>query len=209
MKLEDLRRDFGRFIFNPDQAGQSPVLLLKKWLKEAEDRHIPEFNAMVISTVGVNGRPSSRVVLLKGIEAGGLSFYTNYESRKGHELAENPQASLLFFWKELERQVRVEGIVEKMSYEQSKKYFSSRPLDSQISALLSPQSRPIKDLESLKSEIAAYNQLHQKPACPMFWGGYQLKPDYFEFWQGGANRLHQRLTFEQKDNQWIKGQLAP
>ena len=118
MNLKDLRRDFGRFIFNPNQAGQSPVKLLEKWLKDAKDNFIPEFNAMVISTASETGRPSSRVVLLKGIEKEGLSFYTNYESRKGHELASNPQASLLFFWKELERQIRIEGVVEKMRYEE-------------------------------------------------------------------------------------------
>ncbi len=209
MNLEDLRRDFGQFEFTLDNITDSPNLLLKNWLEEASDIGIQEMNAMVLSTVNHLGRPSSRVVLLKGIENGELSFYSNYESRKGQELAQNHNASVLFFWKELERQIRVEGTVKKMPRKQSKKYFLSRPMDSQISAYLSPQSQKINNFSNFKAEIETYKQSGEKPECPEFWGGYLLIPDYFEFWQGGKNRLHRRLIFEQKNNQWIKALLAP
>ncbi len=210
MNLSDLRRDFGKMgereLFRP----QSPYKLITQWLKEAIEMNIPEANAMVLSTVGKNGNPSSRVVLLKEFsEEDGFVFYTDYQSRKGRELAENDRAALHFFWRNLERQILIEGRVKKLSREKSVNYFNSRPLLSRASATVSKQSSPIKNLDSLLEQRDRLLQQAQDIQCPERWGGYSLKAGYFEFWQGGQNRLHKRIAYRFVKGKWLKTYLAP
>ncbi|MBU3926233.1 MAG: pyridoxamine 5'-phosphate oxidase [Bacteroidetes bacterium] len=209
MEMADLRPDFGKYTFNPQLTPEHPDQLFSIWLQNASDAHLSEFNAMVLSTVNSHNKPSSRIVLLKSVENNRLVFYTHYESRKGKNLAANPNASLLFFWKELEQQVRIEGLVEKLPYDQSNRYFKSRPRESQLSAMASPQSQPNEGIEEIEKRRVAIGQSKQALECPPFWGGYALIPDYYEFWQGGNNRLHRRLSYSLKQNQWVKQQLAP
>jgi len=209
MELADLRRDFGKYTFIPEKAPDTPMDLFNIWLTDAEQAQIPEFNAMALSTASVQGRPSSRIVLLKSFEQGLPVFFTNYESKKGHEIASNNQAALLFFWKELERQVRIEGRIEKLSRELSVAYFKSRPMESQLSAAASPQSQVIFGVSELIEQIELIKKQQNVLKCPENWGGYVLTPDYYEFWQGGANRLHHRLAYLSDKKKWIKQQLAP
>ena len=210
MDLSDLRRDFGR---NPEQQTSwpdNPFLLFKIWIGEGIGAAISEANAMVLSTSGDDGRPSSRIVLLKEYnETVGFIFYTNYTSRKGKELAENPYASLHFFWREMERQIMIEGIVEKTTSERSTAYFNSRPIDSRVSAIVSPQSKVIDSLDKVqkwREELLANPDKIRRPSC---WGGYHLVPDRFEFWQGGQYRLHHRMAYYSEDRGWTKKKLAP
>ena len=209
MELADLRRDFGKYTFNPAQTPENPNELFDSWLQEAKELNIDEFNAMVLSTVNTNQQPSSRIVLLKDIEMGALVFYTHYESRKGKDLNHNPKACLLFFWKELERQVRIEGIIEKIPYFQSNAYFKSRPIESQISAMASPQSQAINGIESVARKKEEISKSELPLECPTYWGGYKLTPNYYEFWQGGQHRLHRRLSYNFDNNRWGKQELAP
>lgn len=209
MDYSDLRRDFGKYTFNPENAPELPNTLFTNWIEDAKNAQIEEFNAMVISTVRKSGRPSSRIVLLKSYSEGHFYFFTNYNSRKGKELQENPNACLLFFWKELERQIRIEGKVEKISYDQSNLYFKSRPIDSQLSALASPQSSVIGHILEVSKKIETLKVNNKSFECPSYWGGYKLIPDYYEFWQGGSHRLHQRLSFTAEQKKWVKKQLAP
>ena len=210
MDLSDLRRDFGKDSKREIIWPENPFLLFKRWLQEAIDANISEANAMVLSTAASNGKPSSRIVLLKEFsEADGLIFYTNYSSRKGKELTENPFASVHFFWREKERQLLIEGKIKKVSDEKSAAYFSSRPRVSQASAAVSPQSEAIDSLEVIRkaqSELLANPEAIQ---CPKNWGGYCLVPHSFSFWQGGKSRLHQRAAYSHEDSKWIKRQLAP
>lgn len=209
MELADLRREFGKYAFDPQQAPDNPGQLFLLWLNHAAEQAISELNAMVLSTVSIENKPSSRVVLLKAFEEGQFIFYTHYESRKGKELEMNPQASLLFFWNELERQVRIEGKAGKIPYEQSNQYFKSRPRESQLNAMVSPQSKPISgigEIEELKKHLLSSGQPIE---CPPFWGGYALSPEYYEFWQGGHNRLHRRLSYSLDQGVWVKQMLAP
>ncbi len=209
MDFSDLRRDFGKYTFNPENAPEQPDLLFTEWLSKAKEAKIDEFNAMVLSTVNQKGFPSSRIVLLKDFKKGLPLFFTNYESKKGTELKENPNASLLFFWKELERQVRIEGEVKKISYDKSNAYFKSRPTESQWSAIASPQSRVINHLSEISNSIQKLQNSQHTHECPLYWGGYQLIPTYFEFWQGGIHRLHHRLCYTLEHKKWVKEQLAP
>ncbi len=209
MELADLRRDFGKYTFNPEKAPENPVELFNNWLADADQAQILEFNAMALSTVGVGGRPSSRIVLLKSFEQGLPVFFSNYKSKKGREIAVNNQASLLFFWKELERQVRIEGRIEKLSRELSVAYFKSRPPESQVSAVISPQSYVISGISELTKQADLMKKQHIPLECPENWGGYIMTPDYYEFWQGGTNRLHHRLAYLADQKKWVKQQLAP
>src|SRR5690606_15257368 len=178
-----------------DEANLSPdpIRQFQLWFDEALSKHVMEPNAMALSTVSAKGKPSSRIVLLKKIDQQGLSFYTNYESRKGMELSGNPHAALLFFWPELQRQVRIEGVVEKLTAEQSDAYFQSRPKGSKLGAVASPQSKEITDRAEIDRRLTAlaenYKDTNNIPR-PAHWGGYRLVPERFEFWQGGSNRLH-------------------
>jgi pyridoxamine 5'-phosphate oxidase len=210
MELSNIRKNFGQYQLVENEMPVNPIDLLKDWLKEVSMKASPDFNAMVLSTVGINNKPSSRVVLLKEIkENGQLVFFTNYESRKGNEISTNNWVSINFFWPVLERQVRIEGSVNKISREQSKTYFDSRPLESRVSAIISPQSKEIESLEVLLLEAKKMIKKPEKLAIPENWGGYAVSPDYFEFWQGGADRLHDRITYILNKNDWKKARLAP
>lgn len=210
MELSDLRRDFGKYGLDKSSCPELPDSLLLSWLSEAKNKGIKEFNAMVLSTVGTLKKPSSRIVLLKEITvSGALVFYTNYKSRKGIEILNNPFAALHFFWPELERQIRIEGTVEKTNSEKSDAYFNSRPVESRASAIVSPQSEKIDNLTALKERSQYLIENPDKIKRPETWGGYEFTPDLFEFWQGGKHRLHDRVSYNCKGNQWFKDRLAP
>jgi pyridoxamine 5'-phosphate oxidase len=180
------------------------------WLDEAIESKIPEPNAMTLATVSSDLRPSTRVVLVKGFGPEGIVWYTNYESRKGRELAGNPFASLQFHWVELERVVRIEGLVEKINPTDSDTYFNSRPLDSRIGAWASPQSQVIPSRTYLMTQAAKFAaRFLLNPPRPPHWGGYILKPDRWEFWQGRQNRLHDRLQYTKSNDNWVRERLAP
>ncbi len=210
-RLQDIRNDYILLHLHEEDADADPLVQFGKWIDEAVNRQVDEPTAMTLSTVASNGRPSARIVLLKQADERGFCFFTNYESRKGKELAENTAAALLFFWPQLQRQIRIEGHVEKMSDAESDRYFQSRPRGSQLGAVASPQSTPIPDRSSLENKLAALEAAYAGKAIdkPAHWGGYRLKPDYFEFWQGGSNRLHDRLVYEWQDGAWHIGRLAP
>ena len=184
----------------------------RRWFDEAIEKQVMEPNAMTLSTVSAAGRPSSRIVLLKNLDESGLGFFTNYESQKGMELGENPYAALLFFWPELQRQVRVTGLVEKMPALQSDAYFHSRPKGSQLGAIASPQSQEIPDRLVLDTRLADLEERYKEVTLiprPAQWGGFRLLPDTLEFWQGRASRLHDRLVYKRLDEGWKITRLAP
>lgn len=209
--IAQLRKSYERAELDESASSPDPLAQFERWLDEAIQGELPEPNAMTLATVGADGRPSTRVVLIKGLDARGLVWYTNYDSRKGHELAEHPLAALQFHWVELERVVRIEGRVEKTSAEESDRYFQSRPLDSRLGAWASPQSQVIASrgvLVANAAKAAAQHGLH--PARPPHWGGYRLVPDRWEFWQGRRSRLHDRLRYRLDDSgNWIRERLAP
>ena len=194
--IADLRKSYERAELNESASQADPVLQFEQWLKEAISSEVPEPNAMTLATVGNDLRPSTRVVLIKDFDARGIVWYTNYESRKGRELEGNPNAALQFFWGELERVVRVEGKVEKVTDIESDVYYHSRPLDSRIGAWASPQSQVITGRSVLVTNAAKYAaQFLLQPPRPPHWGGYRLKPDNWQFWQGRKSRLHDRLRY--------------
>ena len=183
-----------------------------KWWSEARNSHLHEINAMTLATADKNGTPSARIVLLKGYDARGFVFFTNYNSAKGNELAENPKASLLFFWKELERQVRIDGTVEKISGIESDIYFKSRPVGSRIGAWASPQSTVIESRQVIEENFQKFEQQFEAENIPRpeHWGGYLVKPSKIEFWQGRSSRLHDRIQYTlQTDGSWKRERLAP
>lgn len=194
-----------------EQAGDNPVSFFRKWFTEAEHAAITEVNAMTLATVNKDRFPDARIVLLKGLDdAGNFIFFTNYNSAKGKELQANPNAMLLFFWKELERQVRIQGVVSKTSDEVSDAYFLSRPESSRISAIASPQSEKItREVLEEKVEVLRLKYQKEKITRPANWGGYNLEAVKIEFWQGRANRLHDRIVFEKNKEDWKKYRLAP
>jgi len=191
---------------------QDPIDLFRAWWKTVIDADITEPNAMTLATVNAMHQPSARTVLLKGISDHGFEFYTNYESRKGQEMEKNPNVALLFFWKELERQVRIEGVVEKVSRQRSQEYFQSRPLGSQIGAWASPQSKVIEDRSELDLAVTRIEEkfIGQDPLpVPDHWGGYIVRPHLFEFWQGRPDRLHDRFEYRLENKEWKIERLAP
>ncbi|MFZ9081048.1 MAG: pyridoxamine 5'-phosphate oxidase [Burkholderiaceae bacterium] len=195
-QLADLRKDYTQASLDEGSVCKDPFQQFEIWLNEALKAQLPEPNAMVLSTVGLDGSPSSRVVLIKGVDSQGIVFFSNYQSVKGRQIAQNPKASLLFFWPELERQVRIEGLLEKVSAEESDAYFHSRPLESRIGAWASAQSEPISSREALAKAFEDFRQqLGPQPPRPDHWGGYRLAPHRFEFWQGRPSRLHDRIEF--------------
>lgn len=209
--IADLRKSYERAELDESASHADPLQQFEQWLKEAIASEIPEPNAMTLATVASNLRPSTRVVLIKGYDERGITWFTNYESRKGQELAGNPFAALQFHWVELERVVRIEGLVKKVSAEESDAYFDSRPLDSRVGAWASPQSTVISGRGTLVANAARYAaQFLLQPPRPPHWGGYRLQPDRWEFWQGRKSRLHDRLRYTQTPNgQWLRERLAP
>jgi pyridoxamine 5'-phosphate oxidase len=208
--LADLRKSYERDELDEASSAADPLRQFQAWLDQAIKAELPEPNAMTLATVGTDGRPSTRVVLIKGVDERGLVWYTNYESRKGRELAHNPHAALQFHWVELERVVRIEGRVEFASAEESDRYYVSRPLDSRIGAWASPQSQPITSRGVLVANAAkAAARYGLNPPRPPHWGGYRLVPDRWEFWQGRRSRLHDRLRYRLEGGQWRRERLAP
>ena len=208
--IAHLRKSYERAELNETASHADPMQQFDQWLKEAIQSEVPEPNAMTLATVGSDLRPSTRVVLIKGYDAQGIVWYTNYQSRKGQELAGNPFAALQFHWVELERVVRVEGRVEKVSEAESDAYFHSRPLDSRIGAWASPQSQVIDGRTTLVTNAAKYGaQFLLQPPRPPHWGGYRLVPDRWEFWQGRPSRLHDRLRYRLDAGAWVRERLAP
>lgn len=208
--IADLRKSYERAELSEDASHPDPLGQFEQWLNEAIAGELPEPNAMTLATVSSDLRPSTRVVLIKGYDARGIVWYTNYDSRKGRELAGNPQAALQFHWVELERVVRIEGRVEKVSAQDSDTYFHSRPLDSRIGAWASPQSEVIAGRSVLVANAAKFGaQFLLQPPRPPHWGGYRLVPDRWEFWQGRKSRLHDRLRYTREDDSWLRERLAP
>lgn len=208
--IADLRKSYERAELNETASHADPLQQFDQWLQEAIKAEIAEPNAMTVATVGSNMRPSTRVVLIKGYDERSIVWYTNYDSRKGKELAGNPFAALQFHWVDLERVVRIEGRVERVSAQESDAYFNSRPLDSRIGAWASPQSQVISGRSVLVTNAAKYGaQFLLNPPRPPHWGGFRLVPDRWEFWQGRKSRLHDRLRYELRNNEWVRERLAP
>ena len=212
MSLADLRRDYSLSGLSEKDLARDPFRQFEQWFQEAEAAKLPEPNAMICSLANRSGEPSSRTVLLKGLDGSGFEFYSNYESRKGRELAENPRASLLFPWIAQERQVIVEGSVARLSREESDAYFHSRPHASQLAAWASPQSSVIVGRNVLEEAFKTLEKKYAGQEIPMppYWGGYRVKPDSVEFWQGRHGRLHDRLRYRREQNgDWAVDRLAP
>jgi pyridoxamine 5'-phosphate oxidase len=209
--IAHLRRSYERAELDEAHAASVPQKQFEHWLQEAIAAEVPEPTAMTLATVGADGRPSTRVVLLKACDSHGLVFYTNYRSRKARDLAAHPQAALQFYWADMERVVRIEGRVEMTSEQESDAYFRTRPLDSRIGAWASPQSQVISSRVVLVTEAARFGaKFLLNPPRPPHWGGYRLIPDTFEFWQGRKSRLHDRLRYTlQPDGTWLRERLAP
>ncbi len=209
--IADLRKEYSRASLSEDEVLPNPLDQFSKWFGEALLAKVPEANAMTVSTVGANNRPSSRILLIKDVDQRGVTWFTNYESRKGHELAQNPYAALLFYWIELERQVRIEGRVERISDAENDAYFHSRPLKSRLGAIASSQSRPVANRAELEARVTEVEQQYgEHPVRPVHWGGYRLTPDYIEFWQGRPSRLHDRIAYVlQADGSWKRQRLQP
>jgi pyridoxamine 5'-phosphate oxidase len=218
--IANIRKSYERAELNESASSADPMQQFELWLKEAISAEVPEPNAMTLATVGNDLRPSTRIVLIKGLDARGIVWFTNYDSRKGQQLAGNPFAALQFHWVELERVVRIEGRVEKVSEAESDTYFNSRPLDSRIGAWASPQSQVIDDRLTLVKNAAKYGaQFLLQPPRPPHWGGYRLVPDQWEFWQGRKSRLHDRLRYRSptggstdaadSSTSWVRERLAP
>jgi pyridoxamine 5'-phosphate oxidase len=213
MTIADLRREYASRALDEQDAHADPLRQFAIWFDEALQSQLIDANAMTLATASATGEPSARTVLLKGADEHGFVFYTNYDSAKGRDLAENPRASLLFFWAELERQVRINGAVARTTAAESDEYFQSRPFESLIGASISPQSHPVASRAELEQRYAEMLQKHaQDPVVPRpsHWGGYRVTPDAIEFWQGRKSRLHDRLLYtKQADGTWSRSRLAP
>ena len=212
-ELAKMRLSYSRESLTESQVNPDPILQFQEWFQQAAVAGLPEPNAMTLATVSLTGQPSARVVLLKGLQESDFIFYTNYESRKGRELAENPHAALVFYWPELERQVRVEGSVRRVSSGQSDDYFASRPKGSRLSAWASEQSAPVTGREELENRLSQLERQFEGTEAvprPPHWGGYALRPESIEFWQGRQDRLHDRLVYQRAaGGSWIRSRLAP
>jgi len=208
-----MRRDYTRDGLSEQQAPGEPLSLFQQWFADAvKTEQVPvEPNAMTFATVDADGRPHCRILLLKGLDERGFTFFTNYLSAKGEQLAAQPFGAMTFFWPSLERQVRIEGRVEKVSAAESDAYYQVRPLGSRLGAWASPQSQVIRDREQLAELLAKTEArfLDQEPSCPEHWGGYRLLPERIEFWQGRSSRLHDRLNYRLQDGAWVRERLAP
>ncbi len=210
-EIAAIREDYAKSSLSENEVLGNPIDQFKKWFSEAMVSEVTEPTAMVVSSASVDGKPSSRVVLMKDIKSDGISFFTNYNSRKGQEVVANPFVSVLFFWPELQRQVRMEAEVEKLAPEESDEYFSSRPRGSQIGAIASPQSAIINNREELEHRVAEVSAEvgDGEIQRPNFWGGFLLKPYRMEFWQGRSSRLHDRIVYKQEEGSWSINRIAP
>ena len=212
MSISNLRTDYGRGELSEQSAAHDPIEQFSRWFDQASAAQVREVNAMSLATTSASGQPTARIVLLKQFDASGFVFYTNYSSRKGRELQDNPLACALFFWPELERQVRIEGTVGRASAHESDRYFSQRPLEARLGAWASPQSEPIADREQLELRLAQMRARFSQqtdPPRPPHWGGYRIAPVSIEFWQGRASRLHDRLLYVREPGGWRRSRLAP
>jgi pyridoxamine 5'-phosphate oxidase len=209
--IADIRKDYKLRSLSEIDVAANPIDQFTTWWNEAIASNIDEVNAMTLASVDANGQPHARIVLLKGMSENGFEFFTNYESSKGKEMAANEKVALVFFWKELERQIRIEGTVSKLSEAESDTYFSSRPEESRIGAWSSPQSNIIKNREVLDEKVIQTKAVFvgKEIQRPPFWGGYIVKPIYIEFWQGRSNRLHDRIAYFLEENIWSIKRLAP
>lgn len=209
--LADLRKDYAHGSLDETSVDADPIRQFDAWFKQALDARLPEPNTMTLATVDARGYPSARIVLIKGVDERGFVFFTNYESRKGQDLGINPHACLLFYWIELERQVRIEGTVVKAGAQESDTYFNSRPLGSRIGAWASEQSRPLANRALLEAREKSFSErFGEKPPRPPHWGGYRLVPETIEFWQGRPSRLHDRILYtRQSDGAWDISRLSP
>jgi pyridoxamine 5'-phosphate oxidase len=210
--IADIRRDYARAALNEAELHPNPLEQFRRWFAEALEAAVQEPNAMTLATATPDGRPSARVVLLKGVDERGFLFYTSYDSRKGRELEANPHAALVFFWPELERQVRVTGVVRKLPQDESDAYFRSRPVGSRLAAWASRQSEPIPDRAALEARLAEVRERFpgEEVPLPPYWGGYVVEPESIEFWQGRPSRLHDRLRYDRRpDGGWAITRLSP
>jgi pyridoxamine 5'-phosphate oxidase len=209
-QLANLRTEYSAKTLDESEVDRDPLRQFGVWMVEAIQARVPEPNAMTLATVDRRGRPAGRILLLKGVDPRGFVFFTNYASRKGRDLVAHPAGALTFLWKELERQVRIEGAIEKVTVEESRAYYETRPLGSRIGAWASPQSQPIDSRAWLEARWAELAKLHgDNPPLPPHWGGYRVLPDYLEFWQGRRSRLHDRVAYNRVGNAWNISRLAP
>lgn len=211
MDIASIRKDYSLQTLDKEEVDINPFGQFSAWWSEAIKSNIDEVNAMTLATSDLKGKPSARIVLLKGFTEKGFIFFTNYFSHKSSELAINPQAALVFFWKELERQIRIEGVVSKTSIAENEQYFSSRPFGSQIGAWASPQSSIVENRSELETRVTGIQNRFAETEmnCPPFWGGFIVKPTLFEFWQGRQSRLHDRIQYSLENNLWKIARLAP
>jgi pyridoxamine 5'-phosphate oxidase len=210
MNIADLRQEYMRSGLSETQADPDPVRQFERWFEDAVSARLPLPNAMTLATVTPSGAPSARIVLLKGVERGGFLFYTNYLSRKGRELERSARACLLFLWSQLERQVRIDGAVEKVTAGESDAYYATRPLGARLSAWASAQSETVGNREILEHAMEAARRRHgERPPRPPHWGGYRVEPQEIEFWQGRSDRLHDRLLYKRAGSSWKIERLSP
>lgn len=212
-ELQNMRIAYQKDTLDREKLHEDPMVMTKEWLQVAVDQEVFEANAMSLATVDNDMQPTLRTVLLKGIDDVGFIFYSNYHSRKGREIEQNPKGAILLFWKELERQIRIEGTIEKISEQDSKAYFKNRPKGSQLGAWASRQSKVLRDRAELDDRLIELQDIYKdqdRLPKPAHWGGYRLVPHYYEFWQGRDNRLHDRFEFKQEDgDDWVINRLAP